>query len=71
MGPDRQDFLLSTSRPVLEPTQTPPVCTGTLSPVVERPGRESDHSYRISAEDKNTWIYTALPSIHLHNVVLT
>jgi hypothetical protein len=35
--------------------------TGAVSPVVNRPKREAGHSLLISAETKNTWIYTATP----------
>jgi hypothetical protein len=31
---------------------------------------ESDHSLPISAEVKNTWIYTSTPPIYLHSIVL-
>jgi hypothetical protein len=49
-------FLISmASRPVLGPTQ---LIQWLLSPQVERPGREADHSPPTSAEVKNTWIYT-------------
>jgi hypothetical protein len=34
---------------------------GALSPVVKRPGRESDHSPAASAEVKKMWIYTSTP----------
>jgi len=39
--------------------------------VVKRPWREADHSPPSSAEVKNVWIYTSLPPIRLHGVVLT
>jgi hypothetical protein len=57
-------FLLSTSsRPVLEPTQLPiQGVPGALSPAVKRPGREADHSPPSSAEVKNAWMYTSIPS---------
>jgi hypothetical protein len=33
-------------------------------------GGEADHSPPTSAEVKNTWIYTSIPLIRLHGVVL-
>jgi hypothetical protein len=55
-------FLYSTaSRPTLGPTQPIKWIKRVLSPGVKRPGYEADHSPRISAEDKNTWIYASTP----------
>jgi hypothetical protein len=54
-------FLFTTaSRTALEPTQ-PPIqwVQGALSPKVERPGRETNHSSPSSAEVKNAWSYTS------------
>jgi hypothetical protein len=72
------------SRPALRPTQPPihwaPV---TLSPGINRPGRETDHSPPSSAEIKNVWSCTFTPQyvftawclikqwIHFHGVVLS
>jgi hypothetical protein len=44
--------------PTLPPIQWVP---GDLSPGVNRPGREADHSPPTSAEVKNKWIYTSTP----------
>jgi hypothetical protein len=44
--------------------------TGALSPVLKRPGRDSDQSPPPSAEVENTWRYTST-SIRLHGVVLS
>jgi hypothetical protein len=38
-----------------------PMGTGALSQGVKRPGREADHSPPISAEVKETWVYTYTP----------
>jgi hypothetical protein len=46
-----------------------PKGAGALSPRLKRPGREADHSPPISAEVKNTWIYTSTPQC-FHGVVL-
>jgi hypothetical protein len=35
------------------------------------PGSEADHSPPSSAEVKNAWIYTSIPPIRLHGVVLS
>jgi hypothetical protein len=35
--------------------------TGALSPGINRPRREADHSSTVSAEVKKTWIYTPTP----------
>jgi hypothetical protein len=37
---------------------------------VKRPWREADHSPPTSAEVKKIWIYTLIPPIRLHGVVL-
>jgi hypothetical protein len=42
---------------------------GTLSPEVERSGREADHSPPTSAEVKETCVYISIPT-RLHGVVL-
>jgi hypothetical protein len=58
-----KNFILSTSfQPALGPTQ-PPIqwAPGAISPRVNRPGREADHSPPNSADVKNTWIYTSTP----------
>jgi hypothetical protein len=60
-----QEFSVSSRLP-LGSTQWVP---GALSPGVERPGREADHSLPTSAEVKKMWIYTSTP-IRLHGVVL-
>jgi hypothetical protein len=54
-------FLLSTSsRPVLGPIQPPiQLVSGTLSPGVKRPGRETDHSSPTIAEVKNVYTSTS------------
>jgi hypothetical protein len=71
-SPDRvKIFLFSTSsRSALGHTQLPiqwvPVA---LSPGVNRPGREADHSPPTSAEIKKTLIYMSTP-IRLHGIVL-
>jgi hypothetical protein len=39
-----------------------PICTGSLSPGLKRPGREADYSHPISAEVKKAWIYTSTPT---------
>jgi hypothetical protein len=57
------NFLLSTtSRPTLGSTQ-PPIqwVLGALSPGVQRPRREADHSSPASAEVKKMRIYTSAP----------
>jgi hypothetical protein len=50
------------SRPTLGSTQ-PPVqwVPGALSPGVNRPGREADHSPPAIAEVMKMWIYTSTP----------
>jgi hypothetical protein len=35
--------------------------TDALFPGVKRPRREADHSPPVSAEVKNTWVYTSIP----------
>jgi hypothetical protein len=56
-------FLFSTSsRPVLGTTQPPiQLVQGALSPGVERPGREADHSPPTSAESRKCGSIHALP----------
>jgi hypothetical protein len=50
--------IFSTSfRPALGPTQSPIQWV----PRVKRPGRDGDYSPTVSAEVKNTWIYTSSP----------
>jgi hypothetical protein len=50
------------SRPALGPTQPPIQCIPeALSPRVNRPWREADHSPPNSAEVKKTWIYSSTP----------
>jgi hypothetical protein len=68
-----ESFLFATAfRPALEPTD-PPVQweLGALSPRVKRPEREDDHSPTTCAEIKKVWIYTFIPPIRLHDVVLS
>jgi hypothetical protein len=57
-----KNFLFSTSRPVLGPTQ-PPIqwVPGALSPGVKQPEREADHSPPTNAEVKKTWVCTSTP----------
>jgi len=43
---------------------------GSLTPRVKRLWREGDHSPPSSAEFKNAWSYTSVPSIHLHGTVI-
>jgi hypothetical protein len=60
-------FLFPTaSRPALGPTQ-PHIqwVPGVLSSRVKRPGREVDHWLPCSAEVKNAWSYTSIPSTSL------
>jgi hypothetical protein len=56
-------FFFTSSGPALGPTQ-PPIqwVSGALSPQVNRPGREANHSPPTSAKIKETWIYTSTPS---------
>jgi hypothetical protein len=49
------DIFPTLPRRVLGPTQR------ALSPGVQRPGHEADHSPPTSADVKNTWIYTSTP----------
>jgi hypothetical protein len=58
-----KNFLFSkSSRPALGSTQ-PPIqwVTADLSPGVQRPGREADHSPPTGAEVNKMWIYTSTP----------
>jgi hypothetical protein len=51
-------LLASVYRPALGPTQPPiQLVPGALSPVVKRPGRQTDHSPPSSAEAKKEWSY--------------
>jgi hypothetical protein len=65
-------FLFATaSRPDLEPTQPPfRWVMDVLTPEVQRPGREADHSPSISAQVKNAWSYTSTPPRSLRDLVL-
>jgi hypothetical protein len=55
-------IFFTSSRLDLGPTQSPiQWVPGVLSPGVERPGREADHSPPTSAEIKKMWIYTSTP----------
>jgi len=38
---------------------------------VKLPGCEADHSPQSKAEVKNAWVYTSVPPIYLHGVVLS
>jgi hypothetical protein len=53
-SPRRLDRFL---RPTQPPIQRVP---GALSPGVNRPGREADHSPPIIAEVRSTWVYTSI-----------
>jgi hypothetical protein len=65
-----KNLLFSTSsRQPLGSTQPPIQCVPrALSPGVERPRREADHSPQTSAE--KMWIYTYTPPVGLHGVVV-
>jgi hypothetical protein len=48
--------------------------TGVLSPMVKRPGRETDYLPPTSAEVKKTWTYTSTPHylsayFHIHLLI--
>jgi hypothetical protein len=59
------------SRPVLEPTQSPiQFVPEALSQVVKQPEYEADHSLPTGAKVKQTWLYTSTPPIKLHCIVL-
>jgi hypothetical protein len=58
-------FLITTSKPVLMPTQPPIQCV----PGVGWPEREADHLRPPSVTVKNAWSYTSTPQC-LHGVVL-
>jgi hypothetical protein len=61
----------TSSRPALGSTWPPLQCVpGALSPGIKRPLREADHSTPASAEVKKMWIYTSIPPIRFHGVVL-
>jgi hypothetical protein len=67
-------FLFTTaSRPVLGPTQSPPIqwVQGALFLRKKRPVREGDHLASCNAEVKNAWSNTSTPPIRLHGVVLS
>jgi hypothetical protein len=62
------------SRTALRPTQPPILLLwvpGSISLGVKRPGREADHSPPSSAEVQNAWIYTSIPLIRLHGMVIS
>jgi hypothetical protein len=65
-------FLFATaSRPILGPTQSPSQCVpGILTPGLNRPEREADHTPPFSAELKNAWSFTSTPPVRPHGVVL-
>jgi hypothetical protein len=66
-----KNFPLSmSSRLTLEPTQPIQWVPGTLSPEVERPGRDADHSPPTSTEVRKIWLYTSTPPICVHGVGL-
>jgi hypothetical protein len=56
--------LFSTSSRLALGSTQPPIqwVPGVLSPGVNRPGREVDHSPPTNAEVKKMWIYTSTPS---------
>jgi hypothetical protein len=60
-----KNFLFSTlSRKALGPTQSPiQWVPGVISPAVEQPGREADHSLPTSAEVKKMWIYMSVHGV--------
>jgi hypothetical protein len=65
-------FLLTTaSRQALDPTH-PPIqwVPGVLSLGVKLLGREADHSPPFTAEFKNAWNYTSIPSTPPNGMVL-
>jgi hypothetical protein len=67
------NFLFATaSIPALWPTQ-PPIqwVPRDISPGINRPGREPDHSTQSGADDKNVWSYTFIPPTCLHSAVLS
>jgi hypothetical protein len=76
-----KNFLFSTSRSPLGPTQPPMQWVPwARSLAVKRPGRESDYSSPTSAEVKKMWIYTSTPphafmtqylATHRHNCTFT
>jgi hypothetical protein len=63
-------FFIS-STPALGPTE-PPIqwVPGAASPGVKQSGLEADHSPPTIADVKKTWVYTSIPLIRLHGVVL-
>jgi hypothetical protein len=58
-------FSATACRPTVGPTQPQP-----LNPRVKRPGSEADHSLPPSAEVKNEWSYTSIPTVRLYGVML-
>jgi len=63
---------IAASRSALGPAQHPTQWVlGFLYVGVKRPGREADHLHPPSAEIKNAWSYTSIPSIRLNVVVLS
>jgi len=80
---DRAFLSITTSRPVLGPTQPPNQwASAVLSLGVKRLGREDDYPLPFSAEVMKAWSYTSTPQyvdiarclikqeIHLHGAVL-
>jgi hypothetical protein len=70
-----RDWEFFSSAPCLDLSEAHPASypvgkLGALSPGVERPGREADHSPPSSADVKNSWSCTSTPPIRLHGVVL-
>jgi hypothetical protein len=62
-GGGKNILFYPSSRPSLGFTKSPVQWVpGALFPGLKRPGREADHSPPTSAEVKNMWIYTSIPS---------
>jgi hypothetical protein len=66
------NFSLHCLRLALESTQLPiQWVPGALSLEAKQPGREADQSPPSSAEIRNAWSYTSIPSIRFHGLVLS
>jgi hypothetical protein len=62
----------TTSRQAPSSTQPPiQLVPGAISLQVKRPGREADHSPPPSAEVKNAWSYTSIPTVRLQCVAFS